>query len=489
MLQNTPQAEIAEAAKQFAAKSLAECQKLQKERVAKIRAVKAAYTANGSRFGGLEGLTTTSEDDQRGEFRKMMAEERGISARIDEIKFMDTAYADEEAAENQAHAQEIREGAPTAQRAQAPRFESAHDVYARAEKALCERLNRAAGLDADTNVFRVVAEQGKVRISGPLSLLIDPVNVHGNDPSLGGGFSVYPPMSDLVVPGVRPPLMAMDITPRLGVSSNAFKYRAQQQSSTEQLKEAGGDTGATKTGKRGWKDEGATSTAEANYLWEEQTATIETIFGFTQATLEQLADEPQVQGLILQQLRMDLRRNLELALLHGSGANNEPAGLFSTGASTVDHTAPASGESNYGLDFLAMGIYDEVYNDTFLNVTAILMNAIDWRKLTTTRDENGNLQFMDPQDVSAQRVLGIPVYLSQFAKEDRTAGTVLMGSFPEGARLLDRQDIMIAQTDSDGTNFRSGNTTFRGHARIGVARLYAGAFCSVTTFEGKKTTA
>ena len=154
----------------------------------------------------------------------------------------------------------------------------------------------------------------------------------------------------------------------------------------------------------------------------------------------------------------------------------------------MDFDAPPAQTTEYGFDKLAEGIYDQVYDKTFLNVDYLIFNSIDWRKLITTRDDRGNLQFMDPQDVGAMRVLGIPVLLSQFAKEDRTAGTVLMGNFMEGGRLLDRQELELAQSDSDGNIFRSGNTAFRAYSRCGVARFYDSAFCTVTNFEGKKTT-
>ena len=496
MQQNPSQSDIAEFAPTYASMGLDDLLKRQKDAVGKIRSVTEAYKANGSTFENLTAVDGSNADDKRTAFRKQQAEAIAIRNRIQEIRHMETAHTDAEAIENAAHTREIEEGAPVTgeNRRSATQYRTYQEVFADAEAALVRRINEAAGLSADSNFFKAVISQRGVTINGPLGLLLDPVNVAQTSAS-PAGFEVYPPMSDVVVAGRRPPLMVMDITPRIGVMSNAFKYRKQvplasaNPDSIEQLREASGDNAATTAGKRGWKAEGATSTAEANYRWTTQTANIETIFGFTQATLEQLADEPQAQALILSQLRMDLRRNMELALLHGDGANETPLGLFSSGAGTVDFPAPASGTTEYGFDKIAEGIYDQVYDKTFLNVDALIFNAIDWRKLITTRDDRGNLQFMDPQDVSAMRVLGVPVMLSQFAKEDRTAGTVLMGNFMEGGRLLDRQELMVAQTDADGTTFRSGNTTFRAHARCGVARFYDAAFCTVTNFDGKKKTA
>ena len=488
MQQNPTQADIAEFRPQFASMGLDDLMGRQKAMVGKILAVTKAYTANGSKFDGLAELTGSTADDKRTAFRKQQAEACAIRDRIAEIKHMETAHTDAEAIENAAHVREIEEGSPVAteNRRALNRYVTHQERVAEAETALVHRINEAAGLEPTANFFQTVRAQREVTIKGPIGLMVDPVNIHLN-PANPVGFEVFVPLDPLVVAGRRPPTMVMDLVPRTPVASNAYKYR--KQTTVEQLKEAGGDNAATTATKRGWKAEGTESTAEANYRWQVQTAAIETIFGFAEASLEQLADEPQSQALILQQLRMDLRRNMEQAIINGDGNNETPKGLWAAGASTVDHAAPASGETNYGLDFIAQAIWDNVYNDTFLNVDALIFHAIDWRKLITTRDDRGNLQFLDPQDVAQKMVFGIPITLSQFTKDDRTAGTVLAANLMEGGRVLDRQETMVAQTDSDGTRFREGGLTFRAHARCGVARFHDGAFCTVTNFAGKKTTA
>ena len=492
MQQNPTTAEITEAGKQFASMGLDDLKRRQKDAIGKIRATTEAYKRNGSRFDGLAEVDGATADDKRQAFRKQQAEACAIRDRIKEIEYMDTAYSDSDP-EASASADHLREIEGAATRTERPRavYRTTQELVAQAETALVRRINEAAGLPADANLFKAVIDNRRITLSGPVGLLLDPVNVAVTTPG-DAGFQVYPPMSDIVVQGRRPPLMVMDITPRVSVMSNALKYRKQvpagSNTSIEALREASADNAATKAQKRGWKAEGATSTAEADYKWMTETANIETIFGFTQATLEQLADEPQAQALILSQLRMDLRRNMELALLHGDGTNETPKGLFAAGAATVDFDAPPAQTTEYGFDKLAEAVYDQIYDKTFLDADYLIFNSIDWRKLITTRDERGNLQFLDPQDVASKMVLGIPVILSQFAKEDRTAGTVLAGNFMEGGRLLDRQELEIAQTDSDGTNFRSGNTSFRAFSRCGVARYYDSAFCTITNFEGKKTT-
>ena len=482
MQQNPTQAEIAAAGEQFARIGLADAEKRRKERVAKLRTVLEAYTANGSSFEGLAEVDGDSVADKRQAFRRQNAEVLALKERIAEIKAM--AAGLEDTAENDAHADEIRNRAETGGERQAERrVLTGRESVAERQQMLLNRVRLAAGIEGDdARLFRHVAMTGGVEIEGPESTALWDVT---NLVSTSAGMPIYEDQTARVVPGVRPQVRIIDIINRVTTTSNMVVFRRQTQAGTEQLK----NTAATKAGReaRGWKVEGTASPAEADYRWEKVMVPISLILGFTQATKEQLEDEGGMDMLLLQQLRMDLRRNMELALLHGGGSDQEPAGLFGTGATTLAHAAPGANSTNYGLDFLARAMYDEMFEDTELMPTHFVMNPIDWRKLITTRDGDGNLQFMDPQDVAQQMVLGTPVILSKYTKLDSTAGTVLCANFAEGGALFDRQMVEVERTNAHAGQFIAANETFRATARMGVGRFYNGAFVNVTGFDGKKT--
>ena len=487
MQHNPTQSGINEAYQQYANVGLDDAKARLKEKASKVKAVLSAYQANGSRFDGLSELDGSTANDKRDAFRKMNEDALGLKQRIEEIKSVaNSANVLDlpEETENNSHVNAIlNRGSGDNANSQGSNeiVLTAREMQARNERNLANRIIAAAGFTGEEGeFFRNMVKGQEVKIEGSeASLFYDTSNListTGDDT----GFSIYPPMTDIVVPGVRPQIRFLDIVRRVMTASNALKYR--KQTTTEQLK------GATEVA-RGWKPQGVASTAEANYVWETQTANVEMLFGFTQVTKEQLMDAGGSEELILSNLRMDLRRNMELALLHGSGANEEPTGLFN-GATTLAHAEGASsGDVTYGLDFIAQAIYDEIFTDTELMPNFLGFNPIDWRKLITTRDENGNLQFVDPQDVAQQMVFGIPVILSKYTKADSTAGSVLAGNFQEGGALVDRQQVGVENTESHGNNFVAAVTTFRAYARMGVARFYDGAFCTVTGFEGKKVKA
>ena len=488
---NPSQAMIDAAAPQFARLGLDDVDSRLNAAVGKVRAVTDAYKANGSSFEGLSEVDGSDVGAKRTAFAKMQAEVCALRDRKAEIKAMDKAREDAAEQENADHRSEIlnRASGEATGREVAQQREplSYTEAVRRNTASLVSAIVAASGFTGEGSFARAVAaNRGPINIEGDASgLFHEPLNVISNT----SGFSIYPPMSDRVVDAPRPQVQLLDIISREQTGSNAYKYR-RQTSPGEQLRNANANAaGATA---RGWKGEGAVSTAEADYEWEEATAIIETIFGFSQITMEQMMDAAGIDGRVLGQLRMDLRRNMELALLHGQGENNEPQGLIEgtagTDFSTVAHGAPSSGETNYGYDFLAEAMYDQIFVATQLMPNAILMHPVDWRKLSTTRDGNGNLQFMDPQDVAMQRVLGLPVLLSQYTKLDRTEGTVVIGNFTEGCSLIDRQQVSVDSTDSDANNFRAAVTTFRAYARVGTGKWFPRAVATVTGFDGSKTT-
>ena len=489
---NPSQAMIDAAAPQFARIGREDAESRLRDAVGKVRAVTDAYTANGSSFEGLTAVDGSDAATKRENFAKQQAEVCAIRNRVAEIKAMAAIGDEHEAQENDAHASEIlnRGGGsePRAERTPVPL--SYTQASRQAANALMSAVATAASYTGEPGgFFRSVAEAGKagVAINGDASgLFHEPLNVISNT----AGFSIYPPMSDRVVDVPRPQVSVLDIIARENTESNAYKYRRQTVAGGEQLEDKNANAAGARA--RGWKAEGAASTTDANYVWEEATAIIETIMGTTEITWEQMMDAAGIDTRVLGQLRLDLRRNLELMLLHGQGENNEPQGLIEgtagTDFSTVAHSAPSSGETNYGFDFLAQAMYDQIFVNTQLMPNYILLHPVDWRKLSTTRDANGNLQFMDPQDVAMQRVLGLPVILSQYTKLDRTAGTAVIGNFTEACAMLDRQQLVVDSTESHGTNFKASVTTFRARGRFGTGKWYPLGVATVTGFDGSKTT-
>ena len=338
---------------------------------------------------------------------------------------------------------------------------------------------------------------GVDKLEVPLDYLIGPrrpVNVMtqgdapgalggGSNPGAEGGFSIYPPMTDTLVPLPFPTPAVMDLVRRLRTQSNTFVYR--YQSTDSQLPLGATDNAATAKA-AGFVEEGAAG-QEIKPAWKTARAPVVKALAFAEVTEEQIEDGEDVDTLISEQLQLELRNTVERDLMLGSGNNERMEGLL-VGLGSGQTTAMPAGSSTkpiWGFDYISQAIF-QIVKDLWFMPDAVVMDPLAWSALSTARTSQGQLQFMDPTEAAQMRVLGLPVILSPYTAHTNPHQTVAVGAWARGAALVDRRDVTLSRTDSHSTRFVEDVVTIKGSVRIANARFYDKAFRTITAFDGRK---
>ena len=354
--------------------------------------------------------------------------------------------------------------------------------------------NHKPGMGRNSLTWQIAERKNGVdELSISLDHLIGPqmVMTSGTPGALGGGsqigadggFSIYPPMTGLTVPLLFPPLV-MDVVRRETTYSNLFVYRSQ--TSGYQLEYADADNAATKNQKSGFRGENEAG-QEIKPKWETQRSPVVKCIAYAEVTQEQIDDGEDVDSLIADQLRMELRNSVDRDLLNGPGGTTDRMlGLLDS----VGTEAMGAGTANkplFGYDFISKAA-NQIITDTWLMPDCVVMSPMAWNSLSTARDNDGRLQMLDPQEVMQKQINGLPVKLSPHvgATVATRDSTVAIGAFSTAGMLVDRQDVMLSRTDSHDANYTKDVITIKATVRVASARLYDKAFRTVTAFGGRK---
>ena len=504
---NPTRADIAKAAELWASKGADEVKTALKERIGEIEAVHGQLS-EGYDWSKVTKIDGTA-DDKRNAFRLMNADAAALRDRMREIQGVDNSKEENDRsieilarnggslpadAENRRAVNELLAMSPSDRE----RFAGTRFLRMAAEQAGIEVEGDGLGKDSIVAAISRMP-RGAEDLSIPLDYLVGPrapLNVltggavpatgGGTTPGADGGFSIYPPMTDTVIPLPFPPTMVMDVVRRLRTNSNAYVYR--YQSSEIQLDYADSDNAATKARKAGWRGENAAG-QEIKPEWKTARSPVTKVLAYAEITEEQIEDGADVDGLVADQLRRELRNSVERDLLQGTGANDRMQGLLNglpAGQSTAQ--GPGTGTvPTWGFDTIANAV-NTIISDLWMMPDRIVMSPLAWDSLVTARDNDGRLQFMTEQAAAAKQVYGLPVVFSPYASATKAARdtTVAIGAFGTAGALVDRRDVLLARTDAHDENFTKDVVTIKASARVATARFYDKAFRLVTNFAGRR---
>ena len=171
-----------------------------------------------------------------------------------------------------------------------------------------------------------------------------------------------------------------------------------------------------------------------------QSVPVEKIAVSTKFTKETYEDLPALTAEIQNELIGDVNEAEETQLLTGDGVSPHLTGLYP--AATALPQVPLG--TTY-IDQIGHGI------GTLLNKkyspTGIVVNGVDWQASKMEKLTSGEYLFGSPSQAVPDRLWGLPVAVSSVL----TAGQWLVGDFPEGAVLHEREalNVVIATQNQD----------------------------------------
>lgn len=276
----------------------------------------------------------------------------------------------------------------------------------------------------------------------------DPIRVKGlftGTSSTSAGAFVVNERTDIVETLGRKELKVRDLVSVRRTTSDVVEYVAQTshtnaaavvaEATSSDAPTAPGSAGAlVPAAGGGYKPEGA-------WAYEVRSAEVKTIAEWVPATRRALADVSQLEGLINDELALDVKETEENQILNGNGSGQNFTGINST--------------SGVQTQTFSTNIFDTVRKSITkcrtvgrANPNAVLVNPTDAEAIDLAKDGENRYYYGGPFAITNRTLWGLPVVES----ESQAAGTALVGDFSK-AVIWDREETTITMTDSHADFF------------------------------------
>lgn len=266
----------------------------------------------------------------------------------------------------------------------------------------------------------------------------------------------FPPESirtGRVVEAVARPIQVLDLIPSGPITQAVEKYMLQ----------------TTRTHSAAERAEGAAA-AESSFEYQEQTSTVRSVGDSIPVTDEQLDDEPQVSGLLDQQLRFGVMQRIDGQVLVGNGTPPNLRGINNV----VGIQTQAKGTESAIVAFLRALTKIRITGRAMPN--AAVFHPNDWTDIVLTQDAEGRFLFGNPfQGPGPNSLFGIPVAQS----DAQTENTGLVGDFLNFCKLSERKGVTV-MIGFVGTQFTEFKRTLRADARVAFTVYRPAAFCQIS---------
>lgn len=200
--------------------------------------------------------------------------------------------------------------------------------------------------------------------------------------------------------------------------------------------------------------------AQSDYAWELKNTPVRTIAHWVPASVQVLADAPQLRAIIDNELRYGLAIAEEVQLLSGDGTGVNLDGLVSNAtAYTPDFTPPSENMiDKVGLAMLQVGLSDHVAN-------GVVMHPSDWMRIRLLKDADGKYLLGDPPSVPNPLLHGLPVVATTAMAKEK----FLVGDFARSATLYDREEANVQLSTEHADFFIRNLVAIRCESRVTMA--------------------
>lgn len=210
---------------------------------------------------------------------------------------------------------------------------------------------------------------------------------------------------------------------------------------------------------------------EGDWRFERKTTNVVTIAEWVPATKRALADVGQMEGLINDELRLDIKEAEENQILLGDGSGENLTGIMNT-SGVQSHVVE-------GTDDLFASIRKGITKARVVGrviPNGIVVSPEVAEVIDLAKDANERYYFGGPQSIGTRTLWGLPVIES----EAMPNATALLGDFRK-AVLWDREQTTVTFTDSHADFFIRNMVAILAEERLAFGVTRAPAFVKVGT--------
>lgn len=211
---------------------------------------------------------------------------------------------------------------------------------------------------------------------------------------------------------------------------------------------------------------------ESTIVWEKRTANVVSIPHWIPVTRRAVADAPQVQALIDNDLRQGLEQVTEEQMITGNGEDDNFRGL--------ENTIGMLGQAfDTDIKTTARRARTKVEEVGIKMPTAYLLNPYDWEELELDQNDFGIFYFGGPQRMGTPILWGLPVVTSPKVPK----GTGYVGDF-KVLWLWDREETTIRMSDAPYDFFLRNMLAILAELRAAFAVRYPAGMCQIDLHAG-----
>lgn len=198
---------------------------------------------------------------------------------------------------------------------------------------------------------------------------------------------------------------------------------------------------------------------QSDITFDLKDSSVKTIAHWVKASVQILADVPQLQSYIDIRMTYGLKYVEEMQLLAGDGTGQNLLGLIPQATPFNDALRKANDTK---IDTIRRAVL-QVRNAEY-RASAIVLNPNDWADIELGKDANGRYLWVNVGTGAEPQLWRLPVVETTAMP----SGYFMVGAFNIAAQLFDREDANVQVSTEDGDNFVKNMVTIRVEERLAL---------------------